>query len=164
MRISDWSSDVCSSDLRPSTGGHETLRAIVEGGYSSSAQISLAPDIISSRVAARDDGGLGLFEIRRAEALRPRTADAPPIEQVPCAGNLRLGDAAEVGIMLVPSRQLQFEAANQWYIHFGGDQRNSKLGVGRKDRARPLGVGGWAHPKKVAGLFEAGEDRKSPRL
>src|SRR3546814_2358720 len=34
---------------RPSTGGHETLRAIVEGGYSSSAQISLAPDIISSR-------------------------------------------------------------------------------------------------------------------
>src|SRR3546814_6686034 len=95
MRISDWSSDVCSSDLRPSTGGHETLRAIVEGGYSSSAQISLAPDIISSRVAARDDGGLGLFEIRRAEALRPRTADEPPIEQVPCAGTLRLGDAAE---------------------------------------------------------------------
>src|SRR3546814_20309758 len=59
--------------------------------------------------------------------------------------------------MLVPSRQLQFEAANQWYIHFGRDQRNRKFGVGCKDRARPLGVGGWAHPKKVAGLFEAGD-------
>src|SRR3546814_5572127 len=33
MRISDWSSDVCSSDLQSATGAHAALAALRQGKY-----------------------------------------------------------------------------------------------------------------------------------
>src|SRR3546814_4390532 len=84
--------------------GHETLRAIVETADPPGTQVGFAADIVGPRVAACDNGRLGLLAVRGAEPLRPRTADAPAVEQVPRRGDLWLGYTPEVGIMLVPSR------------------------------------------------------------
>src|SRR3546814_11008801 len=86
-------------------------------------QVGFAADIVGPRVAACDNGRLGLLEVRGAEPLRPRTADAPAVEQVPRRGNLGLGNAPDVGIMLVPSRELPLETANQRHFLF---RRNRK--------------------------------------
>src|SRR3546814_13493703 len=105
-------------------------------------QVGFAADMVGPRVAACDNGRLGLLEVRGAEPLRPRTADAPAVEQVPRRGNLGLGNAPEVGIMLVPSLELQLETANQRPIHFSRATRNRKFCVGGENRSRPRGVRG----------------------
>src|SRR3546814_4302579 len=43
MRISDWSSDVCSSDLEPLIEGTETSRTMLPESSTSYSQISSAP-------------------------------------------------------------------------------------------------------------------------
>ena len=91
---------------RAPSGGNKTLGASVEAGDAARAQIGLAADIIGPRIAACDDRCLGLLEVRRAEALRPRAADSPAIEEVPSGGHLGFRDAAEIRIMLVAARQL----------------------------------------------------------
>ena len=62
---------------RPSTGGHETLRAIVEGGYSSSAQISdVVPHLDTNRL--------------QFVARRPATHGVQKTcKRLPCGGRIR---------------------------------------------------------------------------
>src|SRR3546814_9635390 len=60
MRISDWSSDVCSSDLRPARwadAGHHRLRASVRRGNGSGGRCrgaDAAPDVPSAPCHCRD--------------------------------------------------------------------------------------------------------------
>src|SRR3546814_2148422 len=72
MRISDWSSDVCSSDLWLAVSRGARLRAEVEGGYcNSSGNANLRSN--GSFVCFYDDGGNRRFDriviFTRASAL-----------------------------------------------------------------------------------------------
>src|SRR3546814_6028501 len=88
MRISDWSSDVCSSDLlvhreaepgredRPQRRGHEGaggLHALVEPGQRAGARHALTPARSEAQRADRGRGGRTMVE--RAAELRPEDLD-----------------------------------------------------------------------------------------
>src|SRR3546814_1457630 len=68
MRISDWSSDVCSSDLGFGGGGRRRTRAARAFGTAAERERRGAADHLGA--AARAPAPIGLFEHDRAEAAR----------------------------------------------------------------------------------------------
>src|SRR3546814_1260482 len=71
MRISDWSSDVCSSDLstRDSNSEHLTASAIVTGSASRERRVQ-GPWEIQYPAGARDDGLTTILSERRSMSIR----------------------------------------------------------------------------------------------
>src|SRR3546814_4878749 len=63
MRISDWSSDVCSSDLGGVIGGWDNLLGVIPGGSS----VPVLPKSICDNVLMDFDS---LREVRRSEERR----------------------------------------------------------------------------------------------
>src|SRR3546814_6911886 len=89
MRISDWSSDVCSSDLRPWRRGlliGVPLAILAWGGYSithrgSPALAAPPPPTVTiaaplERAIDRWDDYVGRFEASKAVEVRPRVSGA----------------------------------------------------------------------------------------
>src|SRR3546814_4955565 len=69
MRISDWSSDVCSSDLR--CGGRMTRRPVAV-----IAVLFLATGLgLATRLPAAEEAGRTAVILRVADAIGPATAD-----------------------------------------------------------------------------------------
>src|SRR3546814_5073693 len=90
MRISDWSSDVCSSDLDPIDAGHQNARHRIVAAHAGieaetpqrAGQIGLRPGLAQLFLAARD---------RRLEPAVPAVDEGtaePPMDEVPLRRNL----------------------------------------------------------------------------
>src|SRR3546814_2791406 len=88
MRISDWSSDVCSSDLAAAEAGSGRRCRQVE----ELAQLALGPDEVRQGVAVEDfqEGLQGLAD-RRSE-------DAAPVQAATGRAGAEAFDDAEIGL------------------------------------------------------------------
>src|SRR3546814_18926174 len=97
MRISDWSSDVCSSDLFSSARGEENgYSFLVSGAYDFATGTLVTPRII---------GELGLSYLAPGAAGRLAGSDPTvPLEVAPTA-RLGFGAAFELGDYLAVSAQ-----------------------------------------------------------
>src|SRR3546814_6139209 len=84
MRISDWSSDVCSSDLRPLPIAQSAMRPFIEMVQSLVRERSLPGLCTPTRTMAEDDGRM----LRKPGS--PGSNSSPP-----CESNGRISD--EIG-------------------------------------------------------------------
>src|SRR3546814_7037683 len=95
MRISDWSSDVCSSDLRVGTRRAEQLLPLVERGQAEGGDVGLE-EAHRMRVEGRDDRGAAVILRMMHRAADDRLM--PGVEAVEIAERdhpaaQRIGDA-----------------------------------------------------------------------
>src|SRR3546814_7349422 len=97
MRISDWSSDVCSSDLRFRSGGRQLRAQLVERGEEVPA---------AERLRGHDGGGPAVLEGPRDLPGRREGADAD--SDRPDLGGGEGGDEPQIGRASCRERVCQY--------------------------------------------------------
>ena len=119
-------------------------------------EIRFAADIVRIGRQATVGGRVDLFEVRSPEALGIGSPQAQAVENVPGRCDLGLGHVSEVGIVLGPASDLEVQGPDQRDVHFGRDQRNRELDIGRGDRPVSLRVGVLADRDDIAQRDNAG--------
>ncbi|MNJ31146.1 hypothetical protein D3C77_257720 [compost metagenome] len=137
---------------RPLRRGDDRSRAAAEGCDASGLEICLAQHPIRTGVAARDQAGVDLLQVRRPEPLGPGAPQPNTVHHVPSRCDLGFGHTAEVAVLLKSPGKLHLQATHQGHAHFRRHERRGELHEGRLHRTRAPGVGRRTDPEQIGFL------------